>query len=52
MDVHLTEANLFGEYLYQVWVDGEVYDKFFSKTPLTNSQMIDVAAGYREGLEG
>lgn len=51
MDVHLTETKLFGEFLYQVWYEGQVYDHFFSKTPLTRSEMVDVARGYEEGLD-
>lgn len=38
---------------YQVWVDGKIYDEFTARFgyPLTHSQMVDVANGYREGLE-
>lgn len=49
-DVYVTGDKVFGEWLYRVMVDGKVYDSFFSPTPLTNSDMIDVATSYREGL--
>lgn len=36
---------------YIVWVDGEKYDEFTSRTgPLTFRQQIDVSAGYSEAL--
>jgi len=50
-DVYLTEANLFGEWLYRVMVNGVKRDEFFTKTRLTWSEQTDVAAGYREGLD-
>lgn len=49
-DVYVTEAHP----IYQVWVDGRVYDWFEVRdggAPLTWSQQWDVAAGYREALE-
>lgn len=52
MNVQVTETNLFGEYLYRVWVDYQKFDKFFSKTPLTKAEMRDVEALYLEGLTG
>lgn len=51
MDVTVTATNLFGQWLYRVWVDGVLYDKMFSNKRITDSQMYDVAQGYREGLE-
>lgn len=48
MDVYVTEIHP----VYQVWVDGKVYDEFkVIGPPLTWAQQYDVAAGYREGLE-
>ena len=56
MDIYVTEAHPF----YQVWVDGQVIDTFAANravdpqrnTPLTWSQQWDVAAGYKEALNG
>ena len=50
VDVELRETNLFGQYLYRLYVDGEKYDQFFSRTPLSWSDQNDVASYYREAL--
>lgn len=49
-DIYIDEANLFGDWLYRIYVDGTKYDEFFSKTRLTWSEQNDVVDGYREGL--
>lgn len=48
IDVYVTESHP----VYQVWVNGEVYDYFIARfgPPLTWSQQWDVASGYREAL--
>lgn len=48
MDVYVTENHP----LYQVWVDGAVYDSMLANfgPPLTWSQQWDIADGYREAL--
>jgi hypothetical protein len=53
MDVYVTETKLYGPkpWLYQVWVDGTVYDAFQSTRPLTWSEQWDVAGYYREALD-
>lgn len=50
--VRVSETDLFGMYLYKVFVDEETYDWFFSDTPLTWAQQDDVAEYYKEGLTG
>lgn len=50
-DVRVEHANLFGEHFYRVFVNERPYDKFFSSTELTYSQLSDVARGYESGLE-
>lgn len=37
---------------YQVFVDDVKYDRFESDKPLTHAQQLEVAASYREALEG
>lgn len=46
------EVNLGPCYLYRVMVDYRPYDEFVSDKSLTWSQQDDVAAGYREALDG
>jgi predicted choloylglycine hydrolase len=48
--VRVSETDLFGQYLYKVFVDEETYDWFFASKPLTWSQMKDVESYYEEGL--
>lgn len=50
-DVYLSENNLFGEFLYQVMVDGNNYDQFFSSKPLTWTEQWDIAFSYKEALD-
>lgn len=53
IDVYVTGGRMHGTPYchYQVWADGEIYDEFtWHGYPLTHSQLIDVADGYREGL--
>lgn len=55
MDIYVSEDHPF----YQVWADGKVYDSFRAdqaidkrhNTPLTWSQLWDVAEGYKEALD-
>lgn len=51
-DVYVTGDRLYGTNvsIYYVYVDGKVYDEMTSTTLLTHSQMVDIAAGYREAL--
>lgn len=51
LDVRVNKTNLFGEWLYRVYVHDERYDKFFSKTEFTDSELYDVAQGYQEALD-
>jgi len=52
-EVYVAPSGHFGpHYRYVVIVDGKVYDEFVSYGWITQSQMFDVAAGYKEGLEG
>lgn len=51
MDIHVTSSRVFHDWIYQVWVDGKVYDTLFTRKWITQSQMDDIAAGYREYLE-
>lgn len=51
IDIYVTEFHP----VYQVWVDGQVYDTMISKSghpPLTWSQQWDMAEGYKEYLGG
>lgn len=48
-DLYLSETNLFGEYLYQLRIDGKVYDTFIGPR-LTWAEQDDVVAGYKQGL--
>lgn len=41
-----------GGYLYRVMRGQAVYDTFVSKKALTWKEQRDIAAGYREALEG
>ena len=50
--VRISETDLFGLYLYKVFVDEETYDWFFSDPPLTWAQMVDVETYYQEALTG
>lgn len=52
VDVYVTETKYGPEWIYDVWVDGKMYDRFYLRfgPPLTWSQQWDVAEGYREGL--
>lgn len=53
MNVYLTETRLPGRrWLYQVIVDGEVYDQFASSAALSVADQAEVAAGYRDALTG
>lgn len=54
MDVYLSESKMHGprRWVYQVWVDGKIVDTFTSTRWLTHAEQVDVAAGYREGLDG
>lgn len=49
--VWLKDYSGYGVYYYVVMVDGKQYDKFVSTKPLTLSEQIDIAAGYKEGLD-
>ena len=40
-----------GMWAYSVMVEGKPYDHFISNKPLTHSDHIDVANGYREALD-
>lgn len=51
MEVRISEADLFGLFLYKVFVDEEFYDKFTSSIQLTLSERADVEAGYKEALD-
>ena len=50
--VWVSDEKLFGVrlWLYQVRADGVLVDEFTSREPLTHSELVDVAAGYREAL--
>ena len=52
MTVFLDESNYPGINIYRVMVDYVKYDEFVSSEPLTWSEQLDVAAGYREALDG
>ena len=51
MDIYVSEAGGSGIWIYQVWVDGEIYDQFTTSRSLTWSQQNDIAKGYREALD-
>ncbi len=50
-DVRVSEADLFGLYLYKVFVDDAFYDKFTTNEWLTYSQIRDVESYYKEALD-
>lgn len=52
IDIRVSHTALFGDHLYKVFTDEVTFDTFFADTPLTHAEMIDVQAGYREGLTG
>lgn len=52
MKVWVEDVSAGGVKHYVVWVDGEIYSSFTSTKRLTHSELIDVEAGYREGLGG
>jgi len=49
--VWVKDYSAFGVYCYAVMVDGKRYDVFTSTKPVTLSEQIDIAAGYKEGLD-
>lgn len=53
MNVFVREDKIFGDFLYTVLVDGEVYHRMMLYTgpPLTPSELEDMAAYYREALD-
>ena len=53
-DVYVRAFKYGGSWIYQVMVDGKVYDTMtlWTGPPLTQSQLIDVAQGYEEALDG
>lgn len=54
MDVWVAGGDWpYSSFTYTVMVDGEVYDTITLRhghPPLTHSQRVDIAAGYKEGL--
>lgn len=50
MDIRVSRTNLFGEWLYRVYVDETKYNQFFSSDRLTDAELYDVAQGYTEAL--
>ena len=53
MDVYVQKNKLFGDYLYVVYMDGQVIEKLFLYThpPLSWSDQLDMARLYQEALE-
>lgn len=49
-DVRVTHDSIFGEHLYRVYVDEELYTKFWSKNELTWADQNDVRLAYQEVL--
>jgi hypothetical protein len=49
--VRINETNLFGLYLYRVFVDDVLYDKFTADHPMTWAQTRDVESYYKEALD-
>lgn len=52
MDLYINYYKGYGEWIYQVWVDGSLYDQFSTPNWLTNAEVDDVRRGYLEGLTG
>jgi len=50
MKVYVTDNYPF----YHIWVDGVLFDTLTARSGprLTHSQLVDIAKGYREGLDG
>ena len=50
-DVYVSGTDLFGLYLYKVFVNDRYYDKFTSEDWLTMAERRDVANGYKDALD-
>jgi hypothetical protein len=47
----VSEANVFGLYIYKVFVNDKYYDQFTSNVYLTWAQMSDVESYYQDALD-
>ena len=50
MNIHLSETNMYGAFIYKVKVDGETYDWFVTEKELEPWEKTSIINGYEEAL--